>query len=218
MKDKIRVLIADDHSLVRDGLEAMLQTQPDIDVIGQATDGKEAIEKAIQSKPDVVLMDIDMPLIDGLIATREIKQADERIQVLVLTAYDNEEFLFHLLEVGALGYVLKEANIEQLVTAIRAVHRGDVYLYPSMAKALVTELLQSKKGGNTKSPFDSLTVREREILKLIADGYTNQEIADLLHRSIKTIESHRTNLMKKLNLHDRIELVRYAIRKGLIKP
>ncbi|MCZ6680720.1 MAG: response regulator transcription factor [Candidatus Poribacteria bacterium] len=215
---KMKIFIADDHLLVREGIKALLQTQPDMEVVGEAGDGREAVEKVLQLRPDVVLMDITMPLMDGIIATHQIKQADSSIQVLVLTGHDNEEYLFHLLQVGGSGYVLKQANMDDLVTAIRAAHRGEVFLYPSVAKVLIADYLQRVQEGVSTPSTDALTLREQEILKLIAEGYTNKEIAQLIHRSIKTVQSHRAHLMEKLNLHDRTEIVRYAIRKGLIEP
>ena len=215
--DKIKVFIADDHVLVREGVRAMLQVQRDIEVIGEAGDGREAVEKVLELQPDVVLMDISMPLMDGIIATRQIKQAENDIQVLVLTGYDNEEHLFQLLQAGGSGYILKQANMDELTTAIRAAHRGDVFLYPSVTKALITDYLQRVQQGAPAYKTDTLTPREQEILKLIAEGYTNKEIASLIHRSIKTVQAHRASLMAKLHLHDRTEIVRYAIRKGLIE-
>lgn len=215
--DKIKIFIADDHVLVREGIKAMLETQPDIEAIGEAGDGREAVEKVLQLCPDVVLMDISMPLMDGIIATRQIKKANSRIQVLVLTGYDNEENLFQLLQAGGSGYVLKQASIDELMNAIRAAHRGEVFLYPSLAKMLITDYLQRVREGAPVSKTDNLTPREQEILKLIAEGYTNKEIAELIHRSVKTVQAHRARLMEKLNLHDRTEIVRYAIRKGLIE-
>ena len=215
--DKIKVFIADDHVLVREGVRAMLQVQRDIEVIGEAGDGREAVEKVLELKPDVVLMDISMPLMDGIIATRQIKQAENDIQVLVLTGYDNEEHLFQLLQAGGSGYILKQANMDELTAAIRAAYRGEVFLYPSVTKALITDYLQRVRKGSPAYKTDTLTPREQEILKLVAEGYTNKEIASLIHRSIKTVQAHRASLMDKLHLHDRTEIVRYAIRKGLIE-
>ncbi len=215
---KIKILIADDHVLIREALKAMLETETDIEIVGEAGNGREAVDKAIQLRPDVVMMDISMPLMDGLTATYQIKQAAENIQVLVLTGHDNEEYLFQLLQAGGSGYVLKQANTAELIAAIHAAHRGEVFLYPSVAKTFITNYLQLVQQGDNPSNADLLTPREQEILKLIAEGYTNQEIAKLIHRSIKTVQAHRANLMEKLKLHDRTELVRYAIRKGLIEP
>ena len=154
---------------------------------------------------------------DGIIATRQIKKANSRIQVLVLTGYDNEENLFQLLQAGGSGYVLKQASIDELINAIRAAHRGEVFLYPFLAKMLITDYLQRVWEGAPVSKTDNLTPQEQEILKLIAEGYTNKEIAELIHRSVKTVQAHRARLMEKLNLHDRAEIVRYAIRKGPIE-
>jgi len=216
--EKIKVLIVEDQTIVRQGIRAMLETRPDIHVVGEAADGREGVDRAMELQPHVVLMDISMPLMDGIIATTRIKQEDSSIQVLVLTGHDSEEHLFQLLKAGGSGYVLKYASIDELMQAIRAAHRGEVFLYPSMAKTLITDYLDRVQTGAAPQKTDNLTPREQEVLKLIAEGFTSREIADMLHRSIKTVQAHRSKLMEKLRLHDRTEIVRYAIRKGLIEP
>ena len=213
---KIRVLLVDDHAILREGIKALLDKQDDIEVVAEASDGREAIPKAAQFCPDVVVLDISMPLMDGLESTRQMKKENPDIRILVLTMHDDEEYFFQLLRAGASGYVTKKSVGKELVSAIKAVHRGDSFFCPSMAKSLLSDYLRlDKSSENTKQ--EELTYREREIVKLIAEGYTNQQIADLLHRSVKTIESHRSNILRKLGVHDTIELVKYAIRKKLIE-
>ncbi len=213
---KIRVLLVDDHAILREGIKALLEKQDNIEVIAEAADGREAIPKVVQSRPDVVVLDISMPMMDGLESTRQIKREYPDIKVLVLTMHDNEEYFFQLLRAGASGYVTKKSVSRELVSAIEAVYRGDSFFCPSMAKFLLSDFLRLDKAVENTDQED-LTPREREIVKLIAEGYTNQQIADLLHRSVKTIESHRSNILRKLDIHDSIELVKYAVRKKLIE-
>ncbi len=213
---KIRVLLVDDHAILREGIKALLEKQDNIEVIAEAADGREAIPKVAQSRPDVVVLDISMPMMDGLESTRQIKRENPDIKVLVLTMHDNEEYFFQLLRAGASGYVTKKSVSRELVSAIEAVYRGDSFFCPSMAKFLLSDFLRLDKAVENIDQED-LTPREREIVKLIAEGYTNQQIADLLHRSVKTIESHRSNILRKLDIHDSIELVKYAVRKKLIE-
>ncbi len=215
--DKIRVLLADDHAILRQGIRALLQTQSDIDVVGEAEDGREVVAKVDQLRPDVVLMDIGMPLMDGIEATRQVKREHPEVKVLALTVHDDEEYLFQLLKVGGSGHLLKKASLDEVITAIKTVHSGDVFINPSMTKALVKGYLAHSQEDGEGWTYDRLTPREREVLKLIAEGHTNEEIADILKRSVKTIETHRAHIMEKLDLHDRTELVRYAIRRGLIQ-
>lgn len=210
----IRVLIADDHVVMREGISFLLEAEPDIQVVGQASDGQEAWEKARQLKPDIVLMDITMPGISGLEATRQLRAALPETQVLVLTMHEGDEFFFRMLQAGASGYVLKGASSDELLNAIRAVHRGGVYLYPTMAKKLLTDYMS--RPSTEQSSYDDLTPREREILTLIAQGLTNREIAAKLVISVNTVGTHRQNIMEKLDLHNKSELIKYAIRKGLI--
>lgn len=212
--DKIRILIADDHSIVREGVRMILAGQEDFDVVGEASTGREALEQARALRPDVVVMDISMPDMNGIEATRRIRQEAPDCAILALTIHEDEQYCFQMLDAGVLGYVPKRAAPEDLVKAIRVVHRGQVFLYPSMASALVTDYLTRMEQGEEES--DSLTEREREVLTLIAQGMLNREIADKLTISVKTVERHRENIMNKLNLHSRTELVKYAIRKGFI--
>ncbi len=217
---KIRVLLADDHTILRQGIRALLQTQPDMEVVGEAVNGREALEMARLLKPLVTLMDISMPEMNGLEATRLIKQELPAIQIVILTMHDNEEYLLKILQAGATGYVLKQAADRELIEAVRAASRGDTYLYPRIARHLVSDYLrrvQAALPNEKDATYESLTAREREILQLIAEGHTNKEIAELLTLSIKTVENHRYSLMHKLNAHDRGEVIKYAIRMGLIQ-
>ncbi len=209
---KIRVLVVDDHALLRDGIRALLEVHDDIEVVGEATDGREAISLARQLSPDVVLMDIAMPLMDGLEATRRIQKENPQVKVLILTQHDNREYIISSIKVGAAGCIPKRAVASELISAIRVVYQGDSFLYPSVAKVLIKDYLQKME----QDPYERLTSREREVLKLVAEGHTSQEIADLLCVSVKTVLGHRTKVMEKLDIHNRTELVKYAIRKKLI--
>jgi DNA-binding NarL/FixJ family response regulator len=213
---KITLLMVDDHEIVRAGLRMLLQAQPDMQIVGEAEDGRAAIAKAKDLAPNVVLMDISLPDIDGFEATRQIKRALPNTAILALTMHESDEYFFKMLDAGASGYVPKKAAPTDLVSAIRVVHEGGVFLYPSVAKALVRDYMGRVAEGVEREAFDGLTDREQEVLKLIADGLPNQDIADKLTISVKTVERHRANIMAKLNLHSRTELVKYAIRKGLI--
>ena len=209
--DKIKILVVDDHAIMRDGIRALLGLHDDIEMIGEASEGKEAIEKARELVPDVVVMDIAMPGLDGLEATRRMKKEIPKVKVLVLTQHDNKEYILSSIKAGAAGYVPKKALGSELVSAIRAIHRGNSFLYPSAATALVEHYRQQAE----EEPYDRLTEREREILKLIADGHTSRDIADMLFISLKTVLGHRTKIMEKLDLHNRTELIKYAMRRGL---
>ena len=214
MSDKIRVLIADDHTIFRSGLNLLLSSEVDLEVVGEAKDGTAAVEMAASLHPNVVLMDVGMPGLNGLDATRQIRARLPEVNVLVLTMHRSDEYFFQMLEAGAAGYILMGAETNELISAVRAVARGDVFLYPSMARRLVQEYLsQSQSQGSGAA---HLTEREREILKLIAEGFSNGEIADRLVISPSTVHSHRANLMRKLELGSRHELVQYARQKGLI--
>ncbi|MCI0477161.1 MAG: response regulator transcription factor [Anaerolineales bacterium] len=213
---KIRLLMVDDHEIVRAGLRMLLQTQPDIEIVAEADNGRDAVARARELQPDIVLMDISLPDLDGFEATRQIKRALPKTAVLALTMHESDEYFFKMLQAGASGYVPKKAAPTDLVTAIRTVYEGGVFLYPALAKSLVRDYMGRATEGNERAALDGLTEREQEVLKLIADGLTNQEIADKLTISVKTVERHRANIMGKLNLHSRTELVKYAIRKGLI--
>lgn len=213
--NKIRVLLADDHTILRDGIRALLDDQADIEVIGEAEDGLSTVKMVAKLKPDVVIMDIAMPILNGLEATRQIQRDYPQVKVLILTMHENEEYIRQVLAAGALGYVLKDAAAHDLLGAIRAVHRGEAVLSPAITRLVIEDYL---RWGDIR-PADisnGLTPREREILQLIAEGYTNKEIAEILSLSVKTIQSHRSNLMSKLDLHDRGELIKYAIQKKII--
>lgn len=214
---KIRILIADDHSIVREGVRMILDSQDDFEVVGEASTGREALEEARRLRPDVVVMDISMPDMTGIEATKLIRGELPAVQVTGLTMHEDEAYVFELLKAGAAGYVLKRAAAEDLVTAVRAAHQGEAFLYPSVAKMVVQDFLQRATAQEKEQALDGLTEREREVLTLVAEGLTNQEIAGRLFISIKTVQTHRAHILEKLNLHDRTELVRYAIRKGLIK-
>ncbi len=213
---KMRILIADDHVIVREGLRTLLEAQPDIEVVGEATDGEEVVNKTKEVQPDIVLMDITMPGMSGLEATYQIKQYNPDVKILVLTMHESDEYFFKMLEAGASGYFVKGGSSSELVSALRAVWNGDVFLYPTMAKKLLNDYLDRVRAGQDKKYYDGLTNREREILKLIAEGHTNQEIAELLVLSTTTVQTHRAHIMTKLGLHSRTELIKYALQRGFI--
>ena len=216
MTSKIRILIADDHTLLRNGICALLEDELDLAIVGEASDGREAVRLAHQLKPNVVLMDIAMPLLNGLEATRQIKHEHPEINVLVLTMYDNEEYFHEMLEVGASGYIIKRAAATELVSAIRAVYHGEAVLSPAITRLLLEDYLNHDTRRDRDDP-NALSAREREVLQLIAEGKTSREIAEILSLAVKTVQSHRTNLMQKLDLHDRGELIKYAIQKKIIE-
>ena len=216
--DKIRVLLAEDHTIVRQGLRSILDGREGIQVVGEAKDGREAVEKAQQLQPDIVLMDLSMPLLSGLEATRQIKSLCPQIEVLVLTMHADEEYVFQILQAGASGYLLKQSAVGELVTAIQAVDQGDSYLSPAISRKVVDGYVRQAREQSQVDPYEQLTDREREVLHLIAEGYSTQEIADLLFISPKTVRGHRSSLTEKLGLHSNAELTRYAIRKGIVHP
>lgn len=212
----IGLLLVDDHAVVRSGLRMMLDNEGDAEIIGEASSAAEAIEAAVRLKPNVILMDIGLPDLSGIDATREIKKRTPDVSIVALTIHEDEEYFFKMLEAGASGYVPKRAAPEELLTAIRAAASGQVYLYPSLAKLLVRDYLDGGRA-SAEHPSSDLTDREQEVLTYLAEGASNEQIATSLVISPKTVARHRENIMRKLSLHSRAELVRYAIRKGIIK-
>ncbi len=215
--EKIRVLLVDDHTILRAGLRMMLNAQADIEVVGEASDGEQGRDEAKRLHPHVALMDISMPNMNGIEATRQIKKALPEVRVLVLTMHENEGYLFQCLRAGASGYILKEAADTELLSAIRIVQSGRIYLSPAAQSMMVGDYLQRVRAGEERDSYNDLTEREREILKLVAEGYTNNQIAEKLVISPKTVDTHRTHVMDKLNLHSRAELVKFAMRRGLLE-
>jgi DNA-binding NarL/FixJ family response regulator len=211
-----RVLVADDHEIVRQGLKLVLGVEPDLQVVAEAADGEEAVQRALQNNVDLAILDISMPRKTGLQAARELGRRRPELRILILSMYDNEQFLFEALKAGASGYVLKSSADDDIVTACRAAMRGEPFLYPSAVNALVRDVIS--RTGERSEELELLTPRELEVLKLIAEGHSSKEIAALLVLSIKTIESHRAHILGKLGMRDRVDLTRYAIRRGLIQP
>jgi len=211
----IRILIADDHGVIRAGLRALLDGLPEITVVGEASDGSEALSKAVELKPDIVLMDLSMPLMGGIETTRQLTQNKPGIRILILTVHEDESLLKEAIRAGAAGYIVKRAAQEDLLHAIRVVARGDLYVHPSMTRALFTE--PTPISTSKVSEVETLTLREIEVLQLLAKGYTNRQIAEQLSLSPRTVEGHRANLSGKLGLHSRVELVEYAEMHGLLK-
>jgi two-component system response regulator NreC len=213
----IRLLLVDDHAVVRSGLHMILENEDDIEIVGEAETAAEALEKVSQLQPDVVLMDIGLPDTSGIQATKQIKETRPETAVVALTIHEDEEYFFQMLDAGATGYVPKRAAPEELLTAVRTAATQEVYLYPSLAKMLVKDFLALDQSERSAS-IGGITPREQEVLAHLADGSTNSQIARKLNISPKTVARHRENIMEKLNLHTRVELVRFAIRKGIIKP
>ncbi len=214
---RIRILLAEDHTIVRQGISALLRAEPDMDVVGEASNGVEAIEMTKKVLPDIVLMDIAMKNLNGIEATRKIKKLFPQTKVLVLTMYDNEEWIFQILKAGASGYLVKDSAMTDLVSAIRAIHQGDSYLSPTISRKVIDEYIRKAEMGEKGEERDFLSDREREILQMIAEGHSSPQIASLLGISKKTVEAHKAHIMEKLNIHDRVGLIKYAIRKGLTK-
>ncbi len=210
----MKILIADDHGIVRSGMRLLIERQPDMQVVAEAEDGVQAVERAIASQPDCCVLDVSMPRMTGIQAARQIRQYLPKTQVLVLSMHDDERYVFDALKAGASGYVLKREVDQALLTAIRSVHRGDAFLTNAVERSLVCEWMNDSSTG----PDEPLSPREQEVLKLISEAHTNREIAEILMLSEKTVESHRANLLRKLGMRDRVELVRYAIRRGLTEP
>jgi DNA-binding NarL/FixJ family response regulator len=211
-----RILIADDFAVVRSGLRRLLDAKPDLEVVAEAADGHEAVEIALKEEIDLAILDVSMPRMTGIQAAAELHKRKPEIRVLMLSMHDSEQFLFEALKAGASGYVLKSGADTDIVDACRAAMRGDSFLYPSAVTTLVRDYVE--RGGRGEEQFDVLTPRELEVLKLIAEAHTSKEIAKLLFISIKTVERHRQNILDKLGMRDRVELTRYAIRRGLIQP
>lgn len=215
----LRIVIADDHAVVRTGFSMILNFQEDMEVVDTAAEGVEAYQKVMQHRPDVLIMDLSMPPGEsGLIATSKIMESFPETKILILTMYDDDEYLFHVLRNGAKGYILKNAPDEQLISAVRTVYRGDTYIDPKMTTSLVNEFVNNsdQDGKNTNDPFRILSKRELEVLPLIAKGYGNKDIAEKLFISVKTVEAHKTHIMQKLNLKSKPELVEYALKKKLL--
>ena len=214
---KIRVLLADDHAIVREGVKRILAGEPDIEVVGEASDGAEAVALAKQLRPTVAVLDISMPRLDGIEATRQIRAALPETHTIALTMHADDSYVFQLIKAGSSGCVLKHDAAPDLIEAIRSAARGEAFLYPQTATAVAEDYLTRVESGENRETYDGLTAREKEILTLIAHGATNQEIGKQLFISVKTVQTHRAHILEKLELHDRTQLVRYAIRKGLIE-
>ncbi len=211
-----RILIADDHAIVRSGLKKVLDVQPDLEVVAEAEDGADAVDKALKEDVDLVILDVSMPRMTGIQATAELHKRKPELKTLILSMHDSEQFLFEALKAGASGYVLKSGADTDIVDACRAAMRGDSFLYPSAVATLVRDYVE--RGGHGEEQFDVLTPRELEVLKLIAEASTSKEISEALFISVKTVDRHRQNILGKLGMRDRVELTRYAIRRGLIQP
>jgi DNA-binding NarL/FixJ family response regulator len=211
LSHRVRILIADDHGIVRSGLKLLLDRQSDMEVVAEAQDGVEALEKVLSARPDVAILDVSMPRMTGLQATHEIKKQAPDVQVLILSMHDDERYLFEALRAGSSGYVLKAAADQDLLDAVRAASRGEPFLTTAAQQTLIRDFLE-------RGEPPELTPREQEVVKLIAEAHTNKTIAEILHLSEKTVESHRANVLQKLGMRDRVELVRYAIRHGLVEP
>jgi DNA-binding NarL/FixJ family response regulator len=215
----IRILIADDHTIVRQGLKKLLEEEQGMEVVGEAVDGRDAVAKAMDLMPDIVLMDLSMPGLHGLEAARQISKRLPKTRVLILSMHKNEAYVLQSLQAGATGYILKDSASEEVATAIRSVNRGDSYLSPSISRVVIEDYLRLSTPGasGAKSLYDTLTVREREIFQLLAEGLKNQEISERLHVSVKTVETHRAHIMEKLNLNNIAELVKYSIEIGIVQ-
>jgi DNA-binding NarL/FixJ family response regulator len=213
---KIRVLIVDDHAIVRDGISSLLALAGDMEVVGEATNGKEGLEKVSELLPDVVLMDIAMPIMGGLEATRRIHKEFPDTKILVLTQYDDKDHVFPAIQAGASGFVSKTAASSELALGIRAIFTGESYLSPSIAKLFVEDYQRVALTDDKNEPYEQLTDREREILKLVVEGYKTRQIAEMLNITPKTVEGHKTSLMKKLGINNKLDLIKYALRRGII--
>ena len=216
MRENFKIVIAEDHTILREGLKALLSSDPQFDIIGEAEDGRQAVRCVEKLEPDLILMDLSMPRMSGMEAIREIKNRFPAIRIIALTVHKTDEYLHTTLQAGADGYVLKDATHDELVLAIKKVMKGQSYLSPGVSEKVIAGYLEGKESVLPDSPWETLSPREREVLKLIAEGYKNKEIADDLCISLKTVEKHRANLMKKLDLHNAAALTVYAMQKGLV--
>ncbi len=216
MGEKVKILIVDDHAIVRQGLRALLDAQDGLEVIAEAENGRDAVKKVHDLAPDVVIMDIAMPILNGLEATRQIKRLRPGVKVLALTMYNEENYIFQILKSGASGYLTKECSAGELITAIRSVHGGSPYFSPVISRKIMDSYLREDGEKNAGREPDKLTNREKEVLQLIAEGYTNGEIGGFMKISVKTVETHRAHIMNKLDLHDVAGLIKYAIKKGIV--
>ena len=214
---EVRILIADDHTLFREGVRALLSSYDDLEVVGEAADGGEAIEQVKKLRPDIVLLDIAMPGLGGLEATLEIKKLCPEVKILILTQYSDREYLYRFLKAGVSGYVLKRAAGAELVSAIRAVYQGGTFLHPEVAPAVIEGYLGKVQPPEQMDPYETLTDREKQVLKLVAEGKTNKEIAEILAISVKTAMAHRAHMAEKLGIHNRAELIRFALDQGIVK-
>jgi len=217
MPNKMRILIADDHALVREGIVAFLKLCDDFEVVGEASDGVEALEKASKLHPDIIIMDVNMPKLGGLETTIEVKRLHPGTKILVLTQYEDKEYIMRFLKAGVSGYLLKKAVGSDLITALKAIGRGEIYLYSSIASEVVSRYLRGDMAVDEKDPYEKLTEREKRVLKLVAEGYTHKEIADILNISVKTVIAHQTNIGDKLDIHNRAGLIKFSIQKGIIR-
>ena len=214
---KYRVIIAEDHAILRDGLRSLLSSEPDFEVVDEVENGIQAVRSVSKNQPDLVIMDLSMPKMNGIEAVQEIRSSDPGVKILILTVYNTDEHVLAALKAGANGYVLKEAKHSEFMMAIRHVLDGKYYLSPGVPELIISGYLEGQNSTKTSSTWDTLTKREREILKLIAEGHKNREVADTLCISVKTVEKHRANLMRKLNLHNAVELTVFAVKKGLVE-
>jgi RNA polymerase sigma factor (sigma-70 family) len=214
MMSKARILLVEDHIVVRQGIKALLSDEPDLEIVGEADNGREALQAVMKLHPNLVLMDISMPGLNGIEATRQIRQRHPEVKVVVLSMHANEEYVFQVLRAGASGYVLKQSDSSEVLTAIRAALTGGSFLSPPISRAVVDDYVRRAEARGEGSDLDLLTSREREVLQLLAEGLSNREIAEQLNISVKTVETHRSNMMNKLDVDSKTELVKYALRKG----
>jgi two-component system response regulator NreC len=211
---KAKVLLVEDHIVVRQGIKALLSDEPDLEIVGEADNGREALQAVMELQPNLVLMDISMPGLNGIEATRQIRQRHPEVKVIVLSMHANEEYVFQVLRAGASGYVLKQSDSSEVLTAIRAALAGGSFLSPPISRTVIDDYVRRVEARGEESELDLLTSREREVLQLLAEGMSNREIAEQLNISIKTVETHRSNMMSKLDVDSKTELIKYALRKG----